>query len=433
MLTVNVPIVSVPVIQSQLGVPPVYSQFIVTTYALMWGALLLVSGRAADLAGRRRPLIAGLLLLIVGTCLSIGAPIAAVLITGRALQGAGAALASTAALSLLVTVLPEGPQRRQAFALVGLMTALGSVLGLVFGGALTFLTGWRSIFLPSLVLAITLALAAVRMVPMDARPFSWREFDLPGALTAAAGVGLLVFAISQAERAGVESIVGCVAAVGLLVVFLVIERRSEMPLLPLTIVKRRNIVSSLVATVLIWSGFASLFFHMSFLLQQLLHYTPLQSALAYLPLTAATALSARIAAIDALSRRLGLVMLVGGASIALGSAALSLVEAESRYAWPVLPCVLLAGTGLGLSVVSIQIMMFRNVPASTTGVVSGLLTTAQETASAVGTTALATLAVSIGGIMGLRSALLWGAVAALIGGALGAMLAAGTARQFGVS
>ncbi|SFQ68849.1 Major Facilitator Superfamily protein [Amycolatopsis arida] len=423
MLTVNVPIVAVPVIQRQMGVAPVHSQFIVTTYALVWGALLLLAGRVADLAGRRRPLLAGLLLLAAGSGLGAAAPATPVLVAARAMQGGGAALAGTAALSLLVTLLPDGPARRRAFALFGQMTAVGSVAGLVLGGALTDLVGWRAIFLPSLLLAGALIGGAARWVPPDARSFSWPEFDLPGAATASAGIGLLVFAISRAEQSTEKALAGGAVAAALLAAFALLERRAAHPLLPLSLVTRRNTVAALVATVLIWSSFASLFFHLAFLLQRALHYTPLQSALAYLPVTVATALSGRVAAAGRLSPHLGLVTLGGGLAIAAGSATVSAAGAGGGFLWPVLPGLVLAGTGLGLAIVAIQILVFRGAAERSSGVLAGLLTTAQETASAVGTTVFATLAVAIGGLGGITTTLFWGAAAALAGGLLGALLA----------
>lgn len=360
----------------------------------------------------------------MGTGVSAAAPAAGVLIGGRALQGSGAALASTAALSLVATLLPEGPRRRKAFALFGFMTSIGSVLGLMLGGALTSLTGWRTIFLPSFALSTALTLGAARLVPSDARRVVWRRFDLPGALTVSVGIGLLAYGISHSQDTGFgsPSTVGALAAAAVLIsTFVVIERRSVTPLLPPPMLTRRTIVSALLATLPIWAGFASLFFHMSFLLQWLLHYTPLQSALAYLPLAVTTALSSRIAARFG-HRQPGWLVLVGAACIASASVLLSRLTADTGYVAGVLPGLLLAGAGLGLAIVSIQIVMFHGAASQTTGVLSGLLTTTQETASGVGTTVLATLAVAIGGVAGIKSALLWGAGVALAGGLLGVAL-----------
>jgi MFS family permease len=423
-LSINIPIVAVPTIGDDLGLAAVYAQFVVTAYALAWGALLLLGGRCADVFGRRRMLGSGLWIFIVGAVVAPLAPTGEILIASRAVQGAGAALIAPAALSLLTSIFPDGPERDRALGVLGAASGGGAALALFLGGVLTDALGWRSIFVPGLVLALVLAVFVPRLPAGAPSPRFVRELDLPGAIAVSAGLALLAFGVTQRQRAGLASVQAAgslAAAAGLLAAFIVIERRQPAPLLPPRLLRRRTIAAPTAATLLIWAGFASLFFLLSLLLQNVLDYSPLATGLGYLPLAAAVAVASRVAARAVGPSGTRPVLVAGAAGVAVGSLLVGAADAGDSYAGAILPGIVIAGLGLGGALVALQVAVFVGVAEGESGVVAGLFTTAQEVASAIGTAALVALALAQGGgADGIQFALAVGAVVVIAGGLLGA-------------
>lgn len=236
-------------------------------------------------------------------------------------------------------------------------------------------------------------------------------------------MALLAFGVSQGPSTGFASLGsgGIIAAsIGLFGLFVVIEGRGSEPLLPLHLVRRRSIAATTAATVLLWAGFASLFFHVSLLLQQVLGYSPLHTGLAYLPLAVATIAAAQLAGRTLAVCKPAPMVAVGAACIAVGSLLLAVVQPGDRFATAVLPGLLSAGVGNGLALVALQVAAFTGVADQEAGVVAGLFNTAQEVASAVGTVVLVTVAASgTTPAAGIRSTLIVGAAVALAGGIIG--------------
>jgi predicted MFS family arabinose efflux permease len=424
LLSINLPVVAVPAVARDLGLPLASAQFVVTAYALVWGSLLLLGGRSADLLGRRRVLLLGLWVFVAGCLLAAVGPSGAAVVGGRGIQGLGAAFLAPAALSLLTTTLPPGPPRDRGLALMGSATAAGAVAGLLLGGLLTEAFGWRTIFLAPLVPALLLAALAPRRLPAGAAAAGGGGFDVLGAALIASGLGLLALGASQVSTLGLADLRGAGAlglGAALVALFVVRERHARSPLLPPALLARRSIGATTAVTALVWTGFASLFFHTALLLQDVLGYRALTTGLAYLPLAAATVAGSRLAARSGGRRSARTITALGAGGIASGSLLLSRADPGDPYALLVLPGLVAAGAGLGLALVSLQVTIFAGVSRPQSGVVAGLFATAQEVASALGTAALAGLAsAQASPEAGLQLALLAGSGIALLGGLLAA-------------
>src|SRR4051794_34426544 len=221
----------------------------ITSYSLIFGSLLLLGGRAADLLGRRRMFLTGLGVFVVASLAAAVSGSAAMLFTARAGQGLGAAMLSPAALSILMSTFREGTPRAHALAAWGAVGGAGAAIGVLIGGALTELVGWQAIFLINLPIGLALAVAARRMIPADTDAPKWRGLDLPGALLATGSLGAIVFALSQAADLGwtsTQTLTLLAAGLAGLIAFAVVERRSAQPLLRLDRLADRGVGGGLV-------------------------------------------------------------------------------------------------------------------------------------------------------------------------------------------
>jgi EmrB/QacA subfamily drug resistance transporter len=366
----------------------------ITSYSLVFGSLLLLGGRAADLVGRRRVFLTGL---GVFTFASVGSALAgssAVLFAARAGQGLGAALLSPAALSIITSRF-KGPERVRALGVWGVIGGAGAAIGVLIGGLLTELIDWRAIFLINLPIGLIVAVGAAHVVPADkARP-NWRALDLRGAVLATASVGALVFAFSQAQSAGwtATQTLGLTGA-GLagLVGFALSERRVALPLLKVERLADRAIgggfVMMLAATAVLFGSFLL----SSLYLQQVLGYGALVTGLAFLPFALATAAGVHLAT-HVISQRGVRAPLVGGfATTALGMFLLTGVGAHGSYAGDLLPGMLIAGVGIGVVLVSVAFSVLSGAREEETGMLSGLNTTGHEVGGSVGLAVLTTIA-----------------------------------------
>ena len=277
--------VSLPTIGRDLHFSTTSLQWVATAYALTFGGFLLLGGRAADLLGRRRVLMAGIGL-FSGASLACGlATSDAFLIGARAVQGIGAAIMMPAALSIVMNMFEEGAERNKALGIWGALAASGATVGLVTGGLLTRYAGWEYIFYLNVPIGIGTLLLAPRIVPESRVAAQRRRFDALGALTGTGGLVLLVDAIAQAPQygwGGTRTVAGLAAAVGLLIAFVVVERRVESPLLPLEIFRRRTLNGADTAGLLLGGSFFAFFFVGTLYMQQVLHYSALQSGVAWL-------------------------------------------------------------------------------------------------------------------------------------------------------
>ena len=399
MVILDVAIVNValPTIQVDLGFSQRNLQWVVSAYALTFGGLLLLGGRAADLLGRRRMLIAGLALFGAASLMAGLAPSDTVLIVARALQGVGAAVMTPAALSILMTTFQEGAERNAALGVWGAVGASGGTVGVLLGGVLTDTIGWEWIFF----LNVPVALAVIAVAPVLLRESradgANRRFDLGGALTVTAGLAVLVYALVEADSAGWVSaqtlgLLGASAA--LLALFAAIEIRSRAPILPFSIFRIRAVTGSNVASLALGGAVFGMIFILTLYMQQVLAYSPLETGLAWLAMSLTALVSSMAAAV--LVTRVGTrVPLAAGLAVAgAGLLLLARIPADGAYVADLLPGLLVTGLGLGTAFVSLSIGALEGVADRDAGLASGLVNTTQQVGGALGVAVLSTLALS---------------------------------------
>jgi EmrB/QacA subfamily drug resistance transporter len=399
MVILDVAIVNValPSIQADLEFSQHNLQWVVSAYALTFGGLLLLGGRAADLLGRRRVFVAGVAVFALASLLGGLAPSAESLIAARALQGIGAASMTPAALSILMTTFREGAERDTALGAWGAVGASGGTIGLLVGGVLTETAGWEWIFLLNVpVGAAVIALSPVLLDETHARGVA-RRFDLAGAATVTAALSLLVYAVVDAGVAGWTSLqtIGLAAASALLLaVFGVIELRSEAPLVPFRIFRLSALLGSNVAGVLFGAAVYGMFFIITLYLQQVVGYSPLRAGLAWLALSLA-ALATSVGGARLVTRTGPRRPLVAGLIVAAaGIWLLSRLPVESNYVRDLMPALIVSGVGVGLAFVTMSIGALEGVEERDSGLASGLVNTTQQIGGALGVALLSTIAVS---------------------------------------
>jgi EmrB/QacA subfamily drug resistance transporter len=398
-LDVSVVNVALPSIRDAVGFAPGDLQWVVTAYVLMTGGLLLLGGRMADLLGRRRVFLAGLVLFTAASLASGLADSPAALIAARAAQGVGAAMLSPAALSLITTTY-TGEQRAAALGAWGAIGGAGAAAGVLLGGVLTSWLGWRSVFFINVPTGLVTALLATRMLPTS-RPAgsALRSLDLPGAVTLISGLVVLVYALEGTTSHGwgsARTLLLLTAAAGLLSTFALIERRARRPLMAPATWRVRSLISS--ATVML--GATGILVGTSFLnslfLQNVLGASALETGLAFLPGVLVVGIAAHIA--PKLLTRLGArAVVVGGLSVlALGELLLSGAPADAVYIRDLLPGFLLLGLGVGFVLVAVSVTAMSDIQADRAGLASGLMTTAHELGGAFGVAIFSAVALGAG-------------------------------------
>jgi EmrB/QacA subfamily drug resistance transporter len=393
--------IALPSAQESLGFSDESRQWVVTAYALSFGSLLLFGGRIGDLFGRKRVFVAGLTGFAAASALGGFAPSFAVLVSARALQGAFAALLAPATLSLLTTTFTVPEERNRAFSVFGMIGASGAAVGLILGGALTEYMDWRWTMFINLVLAIPTATAALRLLPEDAVRTTRSRIDLPGTLTASAGLFALVYGFSNAESHGWGSpltVAGLAAGAALLAAFVAVERRVEHPLLPLRVVADRARAGGFLSLAIVGAGIFGVFLFLTYYMQQTLGFSPLGSGLAFLPMMAMIMPAGAIGQTRLLPR-FGPRPLVA-VGMTLSAAAMLMftgVTVDSSYATDVLPGLLVMGLGLGLIFAPAMDTATRGVDGPDAGVASALVNTGQQVGGSIGTALLSTLAAGAAG------------------------------------
>ena len=399
MVILDVAIVNValPSIQADLAFSPKNLQWVMSAYALTFGGLLLLGGRAADLLGRRRVFVAGVAVFALASLLGGLAPSGTLLIVARALQGIGAALMTPAALSILMATFPEGAERNKALGAWGAVGASGGTIGLLVGGVLTETVGWEWIFFLNVpVGALVIALSPVLLDETRALDVA-RRFDLAGAATVTAALSLLVYALVDAGAAGWASLqtIGLIAAsILMLAAFAVIEQRSSAPLMPFRIFRLPALLGANVAGVLFGAAVYGMFFIITLYLQQVLGYSPLEAGFAWLALSV-TALLTSVGGAQLVTRTGPRRPLVAGLAIAAaGIWLLSRLPAEGNYLSDLLPALIVSGIGIGLAFVTMSIGALEGVEERDSGLASGLVNTTQQIGGALGVAILSTIAVT---------------------------------------
>jgi EmrB/QacA subfamily drug resistance transporter len=397
-LDLTIVTVALPHIQTALGFSGANLEWVVNAYAVTFGGLLLLGGRAGDLLERRRVFIAGLLIFSLASLLGGFATDQAWLIAARAVQGAGAAMAAPTALSLIAVTFPQGPPRTRATAVYSAMAILGSPVGLIAGGLLVTYASWRWVMFVNVPIGLVVAALATRVLPATGRRAG--RFDLPGAITATAGVALLVYGLSNAATTpdGVSHwgdakvVVSLAAAALLLVAFVVIETRSTDPLLPLRVLRSRDRSGAYLITLCIGIALFSMFFFLTLFIQDVWGYSALKTGLAYLPWVPAILVMTVVT--QQLVPRVGArLLLAGGSAIAAGAMFwLSRITEHSTFAGGMLGPELLLGAGLGPLFVLIFLVGLTKVSNNDAGVASSLINVGQQVGGAVGLAILGTVA-----------------------------------------
>jgi EmrB/QacA subfamily drug resistance transporter len=390
--------VALPHIQSALGFSDTNLEWVVNAYALTFGGLLLLGGRAGDLLGRRRVFIAGILIFTVSSLLGGFATDQAWLLAARAAQGVGGALAAPTALALIAVTFPEGPPRNRAMGVYATMSVAGSAVGLIVGGLLTTYASWRWVMFVNVPIGLVVALAAPRVLGTSQRRRG--SFDLPGAITGTLGLASLVYGLSNAATSqnGVSHwgdtkvVASLIAAVVLLVTFALIEVRSKHALLPMRVLKSRDRSGAYTIMLLLGTALFGMFFFLTLWIQDVWGYSPIKTGLAFLPMVAAIMLASGIA--SQLVARIGArPLLVAGTLITTGGMFwLSRLNDHSTYVSGLLGPVLLTALGLGLVFVPISLVSLTKVAHNDTGVASSLLNAGQQVGGSIGLAVLGTVA-----------------------------------------
>jgi EmrB/QacA subfamily drug resistance transporter len=391
--------VALPSIGRSLGFAAGDLQWVVTAYVLTTGGLMLLGGRSADLLGRRAVFLAGLVVFTAASLASAVAPTSTALIASRALQGAGAAMLSPAALSV-ITATYEGAQRTTALSVWGALAGAGGAVGVLLGGVLTSWLGWRSIFFINVPIgAITLPLV-LRMLPADRRDAATlRGLDLPGAVSLIAGLTVGVLAIRESASWGwgsARTLLLLAAAAGLLATFVVIERAAARPLVPTSIWRIRSLTSSATIMLGVTAIMVGTFFLGSLFIQRVLGGTPIETGLDFLPLVLVTGIGSHVG--RELLGRVGAraTVVAGLALIAAGDLLLSGADAHASYFTDLLPAFSLIGFGIGLAFAAITVAAMSEIAADTAGLASGLLTTGHELGAALGASIVSAIAFGTG-------------------------------------
>jgi EmrB/QacA subfamily drug resistance transporter len=387
--------IALPSAQQALHFSDGSRQWVVTAYTLGFGSLLLLGGRLADLFGRKRTLITGLggfalASAVGGTAQSFGPLIAA-----RAVQGIFAALLAPAALSLLTTTFTDPRERGKAFGIFGAIAGAGAGIGLLLGGVLTEYISWRWCLYVNLIFAAVAGTGALLLLAKQARSTRPR-LDIPGTLSASAGLFALVYGFSEATKNGwaASSTLGFLAAgVALLGVFVFVQTRAAHPLLPLRIVLDRNRGGSYLAMLIAVSGMFGVFLFLTYYLQQTLGYSPVKSGLAYLPMIGAIVATSTTAS-TVLLPRIGprLLVLPGMLIAAAGMVVLAQLGVHSTYAAHILPALIPLGVGLGLISAPAMNTATLGVDPRDAGAASATVNTAQQVGGSLGTALLNTVA-----------------------------------------
>jgi EmrB/QacA subfamily drug resistance transporter len=415
--------VALPSIQQDLGLSEANLQWIVNAYALVFGGFLLLGGRAGDLLGRKRLFLIGLVIFTTASLLDGLATSSGMLIGARALQGLGAALISPAALSIISTSFAEGAERAKALAVWAAIAIGGSAVGLILGGFLTQVFSWPWIFFVNVPIGVVGFILSLRLIPESRDEHAQRSFDLPGAITATAGLMALVYAIVKSETDGWTSAVTlgffAVAAV-LLTSFVLIELRTKSPLVRLSIFRVRSLTTANVVMFLVASGMFAMFFFNTLYIQRVLGYGPLKAGLAFLPFTAGIMVSAGLA--SRFAPRVGVrpVAAIGMVVSILGMLLLTQLPVDGSYVANVLPALVLTSLGMGAVFMPLTLIATTGLKDEDQGLASGLFNTSQQIGGALGLAVLSTVAASRSSAVGGNDAeaLVAGFHAAFAGGAV---------------
>jgi EmrB/QacA subfamily drug resistance transporter len=395
MVVVDATIVNIalPSAQQALGISDANRQWIVTGYTLAFGGLLLLGGRVSDYVGRKRAFLIGLVGFAAASALGGAANGAVMLFAARGLQGAFGALLAPAALSIITVTFTETRERAKAFGVFGAIAGGGSAIGLIGGGVLTEYLDWRWCLYVNVAIA---AIAFVAAVPIlrESKAEGNTRYDVTGAVLSTAGLVALVYGFTKAATDGWGSATAVgflIGALALLVAFVLVELRTENPLLPMRVIVNRNRGAAFLTSILLGSGLLGMFLFMTYYLQQTLHYTPLHAGIAYLPFSGGIVVTAALAA--QLMPRFGprVLMSVGATLATLAMVWLTQLDLNSSYVVHILPAFIVMSVGMGLVFVPLSNVALTGVANHDAGVASALVNTTQQIGGSLGTALLNTI------------------------------------------
>jgi EmrB/QacA subfamily drug resistance transporter len=390
--------VALPHIQGALGFSGTGLEWVVNAYTLAFGGLLLLGGRAGDILGRKRVFIAGMILFSAASLLGGLATTQAWLLAARAAQGAGAAVIAPTALSLISTTFPEGPPRNRAMGVYSAMSIGGAAAGLIAGGLLTTYLSWRWVMFVNVPIGIAAALIAPRVLAESPPPRD--RFDFPGAITSTLGLAALVYGLTSAATTqngashwgDTKVIVALTAAVVLLAAFIVIESRSEHPLMPLRIFRNRDRSAANLILLFVGTAQFGMLFFLTIFVQTVWGYSALKTGTGYLPMVAA--IMALVGVSVKLIPRIGArpLLLAGSAVSAGGMYWLSRISEHSTYAGGLLGPTLVTGAGLGMLSMPLTLVALNRVDERDAGLASSLRNVGQQVGGSIGLAILGTVA-----------------------------------------
>jgi EmrB/QacA subfamily drug resistance transporter len=395
-LDATVVTIALPSAQHALHISTANRQWVMTAYTLTFGGLLLLGGRIADYLGRKRMFVVSLLGFAGASALGGLSQSAGMLFGARALQGAMAAVMAPAALSLITVTFTEAHERARAFGVYGAISGGGAAIGLILGGLLTQYVSWRWTLLINVPIALVTAFLATRLVA-ESRAVHRTGYDVPGAITATAGLLALVYGFTQASTQGwtaTPTLALIATGVALLASFVVIERRTRAPLLPLRVVLDRSRGGSFLASLLSGIALFATFLFLTYFLQVTLGYSAIRCGFAFLPFSIGIVLGAGVA--TRLLPRVGPrpLLVVGFAMSAAGLGLFSQLHVTSTYFADLLPAMVICSVGLGIAFVPLNSTALTGVDPQDAGVASALVNSTQQVGGALGTALLNTVAAS---------------------------------------
>jgi EmrB/QacA subfamily drug resistance transporter len=379
--------VALPSIRRDLGFSVQNLQWVLSGYLLTYGGFMLLGGRAADLVGRRRILVAGIIVFALSSLVAGLSQSAGALIAARLVQGTGAAMMVPAALSILTTTFSDGTDRHKALGAWGAVAGLASAVGVFLGGVLTEAADWRWVFWVNLPVSAVLLFATFRMVSDERPARRAKEFDALGAFLVTAAMLLFIYALVRAPSVGwgtTRTIAELVGAGALMLAFIVNERRHKNPLMPLSIFRIPGLAAADATMVIAMAGFYSMFFFITLYMQNVLGFSPIQAGAAYLPVTFGVAIAAGIAS-NLFSRVGTRPIIVAGALLAAGAVYwLSRIPVDGSYVSDLLPSLTIMSFGLGFVFVGVNTAANAGVPPDQAGLAAALINTSTWIGGALG-------------------------------------------------
>jgi len=393
---------AIPSAQQDLGIAPSELQWVVTAYTITFGGLLLLGGRIADYNGRKRTFIIGLLGFAAASLLGGLAPNATLLFAARGLQGAFAALLAPSALALITVTFHDPKERARAFGVFGAISGGGAAIGLLLGGLLTEYLSWRWCLAVNTPIAILAALLAVRVV-RESKAEGHPSYDIPGAVTVTLGLVALVYGFTRAAPTGLtdsahwtqpSTLMWFGLAIALLAAFVVIEVRSDKPLLPMRVPLERNRGGAYISSIMTGAGLFAMFLFLGLYLQLILGYSPVKAGLAFLPFSVGIILGAGVA--SQLLPRVGPrpLMVPGLIMGAAGLLWLAQIEPDSEYVTHILPSMVVMSIGMAFTFIPTATVALHGIEHRDAGVASATINTSQQVGASLGTALMSTVAVT---------------------------------------